>query len=63
MAMKIEELIEAMVEARLRKIKIDEELAALTQQAKALERKQPAMARMNELAKHMVDRSIAEVKQ
>lgn len=40
MAMKIEELIEAMVEARLRKIKIDEELAA-----------------------HMVDRSIAEVKQ
>lgn len=44
MAMKIEELIEAMVEARLRKIKIDEELAALTQQAKALERKQPAIA-------------------
>jgi hypothetical protein len=42
--MEIEELVEAMVEARLRKIKVDEELAALTQQAKALERKQPAIA-------------------
>jgi len=42
--MNIEELIEATVEARLRKIKVDEELAALQQQAKALERKQPAIA-------------------